>query len=101
MGDLFFKATLLARESGASEIGIDALLAALDVPVADMPTPETPDSECCAFFINSDWMSMSSEVVTALAPFGELEQIDLDGLRNALLLAKKNKADTERDSTGV
>jgi hypothetical protein len=91
IGDVVFKAMLLAQGSGASEIGIDILLTAIDAPMPNMPPPESPGAESCGFVINSDWTPLSSEVVEALAPFGGLEEISLEALRTALLSAKKKR----------
>ena len=39
LGDVFFKATVLAQQSGASEINIDILLAALEASEVDPASP--------------------------------------------------------------
>ena len=93
-GDVFFKATHLAQRSGASEIGIDILLAALDAPAVSSQPPETADPDCSGGFLNSDWIPISTEVARALEPFGGFENITRDTLRTALLSVKKNGPDT-------
>ena len=97
-GDVLFKATILAQEAGASEIGIDILLSAIDAPAIYEPPLEPPGAESYAWVINMDWIPMSSEVVEALAPFGGFEEISLEALRTALLAAKKKRDDMDRDS---
>ncbi len=90
-GEVFFRATLLAHESGLSEIGIDTLLAAIDTSnVAQANLTDGPESGCYAFYINSDWIPLSAEVAKVIAPLGGFEAIGLDGLRSALLSVKKN-----------
>jgi hypothetical protein len=65
LGDVLFKATFLAQRSGAPEINIDILLAALDAPEVDpssllaMP-PDLAGSESYGFSFNSDWISLST-----------------------------------------
>ena len=91
--EVFFRATVLAHDSGLSEIGIETLLVAIDAPnTAQANLPDGPESGCYGFYINSDWIPLSAEVEKAIAPFGGFENIGLDGLRSTLLAAKK-KAD--------
>jgi hypothetical protein len=87
LGNVFFKATFLAQRSGASEISIDILLAALapEVDALSLLSPPADD----AFFANSDWAPVSTEVAKALAPFAEMETVDPATLRRALLDAKE------------
>jgi hypothetical protein len=92
IADVIFRATLLAQHSGASEIGIDTLLAALDEPAPSMSFP-IPGEESGAFYFNSDWIPFSDEVVKVLAPFGGLEEIDVPTLRKVLVSARKKDPD--------
>jgi hypothetical protein len=94
LGDVFFKATVLAQQSGASEINIDILLGAFD---ASQVAPASPflimwistESGGYAFSINnSDWTPVSTHAAKALGPFDGMENVDLATLRKALLAAK-------------
>ncbi len=94
LGDVFFKATFLAQQSGASEINIDILLAALDATEVDPlpflpPASDLTGSACYALFTNSDWTPVSTDAAKALAPFAGMETIDPAILRKALLAAKE------------
>jgi hypothetical protein len=94
LGDLFFKATFLAEQLRASEICIDILLAALDAPEVDPSSfiplpPELAGSESYGFFSNTDWKPLSAAAAKALAPFAEMEMVDPNDLRKALLEAKR------------
>jgi hypothetical protein len=94
LGDVFFKATALAQQSGASEINIDILLAALDASQADPASPFlivwiSTESGGYAFSINnSDWTPVSTHAAKALGPFDGMENVGPDTLRKALLAAK-------------
>lgn len=97
-GDVFFKATQLAQQSGAPEIEIDILLAALDAPAVSSQLGEVSDTDSFEVFVNSDLIPMSDEVVRALTPFGGLEKIEnitLDTFRTALLSARERRSNTE------
>ncbi len=94
IGDVFFRATVIAHESGASEIGIETLLAAIDAPtIAQTEPPDGSESGCYGFYINLEWVPLSAEAAKAIAPFGGFEHLSLDGLRAALL-----KKDEDGDS---
>jgi hypothetical protein len=59
IGELIFKATSLAVLSGAPEIDIDTLLAALDASEEDLlsrisPPEEATGSGSYAYYVNSD-----------------------------------------------
>ena len=94
LGDLFFKATVLAQQSGASEINIDILLAALDASQDDPASPFlivwiSTGSGGYAFSINnSDWTPVSTRAAKALGPFDGMENVDTATLRKALLTAR-------------
>lgn len=70
LGDLFFKATLLAEQSRASEITVDILLAALDAPEigtgSSLFDDPTTGSESGSYFFNTDWRSLSADAAKAL-----------------------------------
>jgi hypothetical protein len=93
LGDVLFKATLLAQQSQASEIGIDALLAALDEPELEVPfrslPPDISGDECCGFYTNSDWIPLSTDAQKVLTSFAETDTVDTVTLRKALLTAKQ------------
>ena len=92
LGDVFFKATVLAQQSGALEINIDFLLAALEA--SDPASPFlivwiSTESGGYAFSINnSDWTPVSTHAAKALGPFDGMENVDPATLRKALLAAK-------------
>jgi hypothetical protein len=94
LGDVFFKATALAQQSGASEINIDILLAALGGSQVDPASPFlivwiSTESGGYAFSINnSDWTPVSTHAAKALGPFDGMENVDPATLRKALLAAK-------------
>src|ERR1019366_8452261 len=94
LGDVFFKATVLAQQSGALEINIDFLLAALEA--SDPASPFlivwiSTESGGYAFSINnSDWTPVSTHAANALGPFDGMENVDPATLRKALLAAKLN-----------
>ena len=96
LGDVFFKATVLAQQSGASEINIDILLAALEASEVDPASPFlivwiSTESGGYAFSINSsDWTPVSNHAAKALGPFDGMENVDPATLRKALLAAKEN-----------
>lgn len=91
LGELIFKATYLAEQSQASEIGIDILLAALDAPEIDPESMfEGPaGSPSGSYTFNTGWKPLSSSAGKALAPFAGMETADRDALRKALLEAKQ------------
>ena len=91
IAEVFTRAFVLAHNAGLSEIGIETLLAAIDAPKpAQANPPSGPNLESYAFYNNSDWVPLSAEVSKAITPFGSFENISLEGLRSALLSAKKN-----------
>jgi hypothetical protein len=47
---------------------------------------------------SSEWIGLSSDVKAAVAPFGRLDAMTIDSLRAALLAAKSNKAEGDRQS---
>jgi hypothetical protein len=109
LGDVFFRATVLAQQSGASEIDIDILLTALDAPEVEIPmmycvkikwpnpasllseTSDVAESGDYALSINSDWTPLSTHAVKALGPFAGIENVDAFALQKALLAAKERK----------
>jgi hypothetical protein len=84
------KAVPLAQISGASEIGIDHLLAALApqtssvAPAAPVGGPFFPVPKCD--------MALSTGALAAMASLGEISTIPADVLRRALLAAKRHGA---------
>ena len=84
------RALVLAQSSGALEIGIGHLLAALD--------PETGSAEPVApregpfFPVPRQDMALSSDAAMAMAPLGDISAIPLDVLRSVLLSAKRQGA---------
>jgi hypothetical protein len=91
LGDLFFKATFVAEQWRASEISVDILLAALDAPDLDPASVfrGSAGSESGGYYVNTDWKSLSTDAAKALTPFAEMETLDRDALRRALLDAKQ------------
>ena len=91
LSDLVFKATFLAEQSRTSEISIDLLLAALDVPEIDPASlfPATTGSQSGSYAVNSAWHALSADAAKALSQFTEGETLDRDALRRALLDAKQ------------
>ena len=84
------RALVLAQTSGASEIGIDHLLAALD--------PETSSAEPVAppegpfFPVPRQDMALAPDAAAAMAPLGDISTIPLNVLRSVLLSAKRRGA---------
>jgi hypothetical protein len=93
LGDVFFKAIVLAQQSGASEINIDILFAALDaveVYPASYCLRISTESGCYAFSLNnSDWTPVSTGAAKALRPFDGVENVDPATVRKALAAAKE------------
>jgi hypothetical protein len=111
LGGVFIKATVLAQQSGASEINVDILLAALDALAARDAIEVYPASNCLristesggyAFSLNNaDWTPVSTHAAKALRPFtgaepraehiasSGMEKVDPAALRKALLAAKE------------
>lgn len=98
LADVFFKATLLAQQSGASEINIQILLAALDA-LPDRKSSNThvnsgyvlisTQSDRYAFSINnSDWTPVSAQTAKVLGQFDGMEEVDHATLRKALRAAQ-------------
>lgn len=82
--NILIKAALLARSSGASEIGIDELLSAFNTePGLSEPAasdgPFTPVPKCD--------VPLSFAAAEAITSAGNLETCSLERLRNALLNA--------------
>jgi hypothetical protein len=92
--EVLFGAVWLAQTSGASEIGIEHLLAALDGGsiVESLPgssfLEQVPENGG-GFANSSEWMPLSSGVAAAIAPFGGFEGITIDVLRSALVSARE------------
>ena len=79
------KATVLARSSGASEIGIDELLNAFTTEFA----PNQPIASNPGFVpIPKYDVPLSPAAATAIASAGDLETVSLEQLRTALLNAR-------------
>jgi hypothetical protein len=81
------RALVLAQDSGASEIGIDHLLAVLDADVLEQPIAESVEGPY--FAIPAQDIPLAPDVVVALEPLGEIWAIPLDVLHSALLSAKR------------
>ena len=85
----------MAANSGAGEIGIDHLLAALDrssrleeelVALLFEQVPKNGGG----FFHNTEWMRLSNGVVAVINPIGGFEGIaNVEVLRSALIEARK------------
>jgi hypothetical protein len=106
LGDVFIKATVLAEQSGVSEINVDILLCALDALEAHDAAEVYPASNCLristesegyAFSLdNSVWFQVSAQAANALSPFtgsepraediaaSGMEPVDLATLRRNL-----------------
>jgi hypothetical protein len=83
---VLIKALVLARSSGASEIGIDHLLAALEAESSSVDPAAPPEG---TFFpVPRQDMALSRGAATAIARLGDISTIPLDVLRNVLLSAK-------------
>src|SRR5882762_9055596 len=80
------RALVLAQTSGASEIGIDHLLAALD-PESGSGDPVAPP-EGTFFPVPRQDMALSPGAAAAMASLGDISTIPLDVLRSVLLSAK-------------
>ena len=84
---LLVRALVLAQRSGASEIEVDHLLAALDADVFEQPMAKPVEGPY--FAIPAQDMPLTPDAVAALEPLGEISAIPLDVLRSALLSAKR------------
>ncbi len=105
LGDVFIKATVLAQQSGASEINIDILLAARDAvevyPASYCLRISTESGGYVFSLNNADWTPVSTHAAKALRPFtgseptaehiasSGMEKVDPATLRKALLAAKE------------
>lgn len=89
LGDVFRKATVLAQQSGTSEISTDILLTAFDAAQV------CPDCFCLRISTESGgyafsvdtlvWTPLSPQAAKVLGPFEGIESVDPSTLRNALL----------------
>ena len=84
------RALVLAQTSGASEIGIDHLLAGLDAEAGSVD-PVAP-LEGTFFPVPKQEMALSPGAAAALAPFENISTIPLDVLRSVFLSAKRHGA---------
>jgi hypothetical protein len=84
---LLFRALALARSSGAPEIEIDHLIAALDADVLDQPIAKPVEGPY--FAVPAQDMPLAPDVIAALEPLGGISAIPLGVLRSALLSAKR------------
>ena len=81
------KALVLAQRSGASEIGIDHLSAALD---SNEPIPTTIAGTAEPYSpVPKRDMPLALDAIAAISPLGELSTVSLDTLRSALVSAKR------------
>lgn len=83
---VLLRALVLAQRSGASEIGIDHLLAALD-PETRSVNPIAP-REGPFFPVPRQDMALSLGATAAMAPLGDISTIRPDVLLSVLLSAK-------------
>jgi hypothetical protein len=91
--EVFARALILAEKENAPEIGVDHLLAALDMPTADRkPVDQSPGSLLPSPHrdkpLSSD-AKAAIEAAAALAPSG-LVHLTIDSLRVALLAVKRD-----------
>jgi len=80
----------VGRSSGASEIGIDHLLAAIE-PESSSVDHAAPPEETFVPVPRQD-MALSDGATAAIAPLGDISTIPLDVLRSVLLSAKRHGA---------
>jgi hypothetical protein len=85
------RALVFAQSSGASEIGIDHLLAALDSN-EPIPTVISGIAERYSAAPKQD-MPLALDAIAAISPLGDLSTVRLDVLRSALLSAKRQGDD--------
>jgi hypothetical protein len=83
---ILIKAGLLARSSGAAEIGIDELLSAINIQ-SPLSGP-TASSEGPFIPVPKYDILLSSAAAKAIASAGNLETLSSEQLRNALLNAR-------------
>jgi hypothetical protein len=84
------RALVFAQTSGATEIDIDHLLAALD-PESGSLDPVAP-SEGPFFPVPKQDMALSPGAAAAIGPLGDISAIPLDVFRSVLLSAKRQGA---------
>jgi hypothetical protein len=84
---IFVKAAVMARDSGASEIGVDELLAAFTSDLAPNESVE-PKSDDAFIPIPRYEVPLSPAAAAAITSAGGLETVSVDQLRTALLGAK-------------
>ena len=84
------RALVLAQQSGAPEIGIDHLLAALD---SNEPIPTIAGIAESYDPVPRQDMPLALDAIAAISPLGNLSAIPLDVLRSALLSAKRQGDD--------
>jgi hypothetical protein len=82
------RALVFAQSSGASEIGIDHLLAALD---SNEPIPTTIAGPYSA--VPKQDMPLALDASAAISPLADLSTVSLDTLRSALVSAKRQGND--------
>jgi hypothetical protein len=85
------RALVLAQGSGASEIGTDHLLAALDSN-EPIPTAIAGIAEPYSAVPKQD-MPLALDAIAAISPLGDLSTVSLDTLRSALVSAKRQGDD--------
>jgi hypothetical protein len=84
------RALVLAQSSGASEIGINHLLAVLDAEAGSVDPVAPPEG---TFFpVPRQDMALSPGADAAMAPLENISTIPLDALRSVLLSAKHQGA---------
>jgi hypothetical protein len=83
---VLFRAMILARDAGASEINIDHLLAALDQPSSHPPRSEPPPPPLPVERLD---LPFSPEAVSVMSTFGDVSCVPVDVLRRALLAGRR------------
>jgi hypothetical protein len=84
------KALARARSSGASEIGIEHLLAALNADALAQPTAAFNGPYVA---VPPYGMPLAPDVIAALKPLGDISKVSLDTFRSALVAAKNLRGD--------
>ena len=89
--DTLLRAALLARQSGASEIGLDELLAALE-PESTPSESVQPESDQTFHPIPHQDFLFSSAAAKAVESAGDLQTMPVERLRTAVLAAKHQES---------
>jgi hypothetical protein len=65
---------------------------------ADVESPEPSSRQSFGSGYSSEWIGLSRDVKAPVAPLGGIDAMTIDSLRAALLAAKSNQADGDRQS---